>query len=95
MTMDAKTIYLGSLYNTHAAERQGLTQMEKQVGTLDAYPQYKALLQRHIETTRAQLGRIEARWRSSAADRPRSRMPRPAPPARWAPCFTSSSRTRP
>lgn len=59
MSTDAKTVYEGSLRNTHAAEHQGLTQMKGQVNTLDEYPEYKALLQRHITTTESQLDRIE------------------------------------
>ena len=60
MTMDAHAIYQGALVNTHAMEQQGLQQMEKQVGRLERYPDYVALLNRHIETTRGQLKRLEA-----------------------------------
>lgn len=59
MPTDAKTLYQGSLSATHAAENQGLTQMERQLGGLDSYPEYAALLRRHVETTRGQLTRIE------------------------------------
>ena len=59
MTTDAKTLYQGSLSATHAAENQGLTQMERQLGGLDSYPEYAALLRRHVQTTREQLARIE------------------------------------
>lgn len=59
MTTDAKTLYQGSLSATHAAENQGLTQMERQLDRLTDYPEYAALLRRHVETTRGQLARIE------------------------------------
>ena len=59
MSTDIKTIYLGSLRNTHAAERQGLEQMERQLDGLERYPAYAALLRRHIDVTRGQLERIE------------------------------------
>ena len=59
MTTDARAIYQGALVNTHAMEQQGLQQMEKQVGRLERYPDYVALLNRHIETTRGQLARLE------------------------------------
>jgi ferritin-like metal-binding protein YciE len=54
-----QAIYLGSLRNTHAAEQQGLQQMERQLDGLERYPEYVALLQRHIQVTRIQLERIE------------------------------------
>lgn len=59
MSTDSKTVYLGSLRNTHAAEQQGLQQMERQLDGLEHYPEYAALLRRHIEVTRTQLERIE------------------------------------
>jgi len=59
MTTDARTIYQGSLRNTHALEQQGLQQMERQVDGLSDYPDYAAVLRGHIDTTRAQLRRIE------------------------------------
>lgn len=59
MSTDAKTIYQGSLRNTHAAEQQGLTQMERQLDRLEHYPEYAGLLRRHADTTRRQLERIE------------------------------------
>jgi len=59
MSTDAKSIYQASLRSTHAAETQGLQQMETQVGGLDGYPEYAALLRRHVEVTRGQLARIE------------------------------------
>lgn len=57
---DAKTQYAGALANTHAAEQQGLVQMQGQLGRLEPYPEYKALVESHIETTKAQLGRLES-----------------------------------
>ena len=59
MTTDARSIYTGSLRNTHAMEQQGLQQMEVQVSRLERYPEYAALLRRHIETTRQQIARLE------------------------------------
>ncbi|KAA2236499.1 DUF892 family protein [Salinarimonas soli] len=60
MTMDARAIYQGALVNTHAMEQQGLQQMEKQIGRLERYPDYRALLERHVATTKGQLTRLEA-----------------------------------
>ena len=40
-------------------EQQGLQQMEIQVSRLERYPDYAALLNRHIGTTRQQLQRLE------------------------------------
>jgi ferritin-like metal-binding protein YciE len=57
---DLASMYKEALQNTHAAERQGLVQMERQVDDLDDYPEYKSLLERHIGTTRSQLSRVEA-----------------------------------
>ncbi len=59
MTMDARAIYISSLRNTHALEQQGLQQLEIQVSRLERYPDYAALLQRHIETTRGQISRLD------------------------------------
>jgi ferritin-like metal-binding protein YciE len=59
MATDARSIYTTALRNTHAMEQQGLKQMELQVSRLERYPQYEALLRKHIETTRQQLARLE------------------------------------
>ena len=59
MTTDAHSLYVTALRNTHAMEQQGLRQMETQVSRLEKYPDYAALLNRHIETTRQQLQRLE------------------------------------
>ena len=59
MSTDIKAIYVGSLRNTHAAELQGLQQMERQLDGLEHYTEYAALLRRHAEVTRTQLKRIE------------------------------------
>jgi ferritin-like metal-binding protein YciE len=59
MTTDARSLYVTALRNTHAMEQQGLRQMEIQVSRLEKYPDYAALLNRHIETTRQQLQRLE------------------------------------
>ncbi|MXQ14796.1 ferritin-like domain-containing protein [Microvirga makkahensis] len=59
MATDARSIYISALRNTHAMEQQGLQQMEIQVSRLERYPDYSALLSRHIETTRQQVQRLE------------------------------------
>jgi ferritin-like metal-binding protein YciE len=59
MATNARSIYVTALRNTHAMEHQGLQQMETQVSRLERYPEYAALLQRHIETTGQQLARLE------------------------------------
>ena len=59
MANDVKQLYATALRNTHAEETQGLQQMERQVERLETYPQYAALLRRHISTTQGQLQRLE------------------------------------
>lgn len=59
MAKDTRSIYAVALRNTHAMEKQGLEQMERQLGGLERYPDYVALLRKHVETTRQQLGRVE------------------------------------
>src|SRR3712207_2659587 len=59
MTTDARMIYVSSLRNTRALEQQGLQQMEIQVSRLERYPDYAALLQQHIATTRGQIARLD------------------------------------
>ena len=56
---DVKHIYTQSLQNTHAAEQQGLQQMELQIPSLGDYPDYAALLRTHVEVTKRQLQQIE------------------------------------
>ena len=56
---DIGTIYAGSLKNTRALEKQWLEQMERQLSGLERYPDYAAVLRRHVETTKAQLGRLD------------------------------------
>ncbi len=56
---DIGTIYAGSLRNTRALERQGLEQMERQLSGLERYPDYAAVLRRHVETTKAQIARLD------------------------------------
>jgi ferritin-like metal-binding protein YciE len=65
MATDPRSIYVTALRNTHAMEQQGLQQMEVQVPRLERYPDYAALLQRHIETTRQQLARLEQALQSA------------------------------
>lgn len=59
MANDVKQLYATALRNTHAEETQGLQQMERQVERLESYPQYAALLRRHISTTQGQVQRLE------------------------------------
>lgn len=56
---DIQTIYAGALRNTRALEKQGLEQMERQLSGLERYPAYAAVLRRHVETTKVQLGRLD------------------------------------
>jgi ferritin-like metal-binding protein YciE len=56
---DIGTIYPGALRNTRALEKQGLEQMERQLSGLERYPEYAAVLRRHVETTKAQLARLD------------------------------------
>lgn len=59
MSTDAKTIYQDALRNTHAAETQGLQQMEHQAGELDHYPDYQALLRSHMGARRQIVAQLE------------------------------------
>lgn len=51
--------YRDALKSTRALEQQGLTQMKSQVSSLDQYPKYQAVLQKHIPATEAQIGRLD------------------------------------
>lgn len=57
---DIGTIYAGALRNTRALEKQGLEQMERQLSGLERYPDYAAILRRHVETTKVQIDRLDA-----------------------------------
>ncbi len=57
--MDIGTIYAGALRNTRALEKQGLEQMERQLSGLERYPDYAAVLRRHVETTKGQIDRLD------------------------------------
>ena len=70
MATDTRSIYVTALRNTHAMEQQGLQQMELQVSRLETYPDYAALLRRHIETTRRQLNRLEQALKSAGESIP-------------------------
>lgn len=59
MSTDAKTVYASSLTATHAAETQGLTMIETQLKGMGDFPQYKALLDDSVATTKAQINRLE------------------------------------
>lgn len=65
---EMQTIYQGSLRNTHAAEKQGLEQMERQLNGLKRYPEYASLLESHIGVTRGQLQRIEIALSETGSD---------------------------
>ena len=67
---DIKHIYTQSLENTHAAEQQGLQQMNAQIPQLDDYPEYQALLRGHVSTTEAQLTQIEQALSDVGASKP-------------------------
>ncbi len=56
---DIGTIYAGALRNTRALERQGLEQMERQLSGLERYPDYAAVLRRHVEVTKGQIARLD------------------------------------
>jgi ferritin-like metal-binding protein YciE len=56
---DIGSIYAVALRNTRALEKQGLTQMERQLSGLERYPDYASVLRRHAETTKAQIGRLD------------------------------------
>lgn len=59
MTMDARSIYVTALRNTHAGELQALQIMERQVERLKNYPEMEAALRNHIEETHGQRDRLE------------------------------------
>lgn len=67
MSTDVKSIYQQSLRNTHAMEHQGLLQMREQVKGLGDYPDYAALLTRHIATTEQQIARLDAEIQEAEA----------------------------
>ncbi|MCJ2108058.1 ferritin-like domain-containing protein [Methylobacterium sp. E-041] len=52
-SMGIGTIYADALRNTRALEKQGLEQMERQLSGLERYPDYAAVLRRHVNTTKA------------------------------------------
>ncbi|BAQ49285.1 protein of unknown function DUF892 (plasmid) [Methylobacterium aquaticum] len=56
---DIGTIYAGALRNTRALERQGLEQMERQLSGLERYPEYAAVLRRHVEVAKGQINRLD------------------------------------
>ncbi|GBU16582.1 MULTISPECIES: ferritin-like domain-containing protein [Methylobacterium] len=60
MTLDARTIYVTALKNTHAVEMQALQIMERQVERLERYPEMEAALRQHIQETHGQRDRLEA-----------------------------------
>lgn len=53
------TIYAGALLDTRALEKQGLEQMERQLSGLKRYPDYAAVLRRHVDTTKRQLTQLD------------------------------------
>ncbi|WP_449410002.1 DUF892 family protein [Methylobacterium komagatae] len=56
---DIGMIYAGALRNTRALEKQGLEQMERQLSGLERYPDYAAVLRRHVGTTKGQIDRLD------------------------------------
>ena len=56
---DIGSIYAGALRNTRALEKQGLEQMERQLSGLERYPDYAAVLRRHVGTTKTQLEHLD------------------------------------
>ncbi|MCJ2118904.1 ferritin-like domain-containing protein [Methylobacterium sp. J-001] len=59
MTLDARSIYVTALKNTHAVEMQALQIMERQVERLEHYPETEQALRRHIDETHGQRQRLE------------------------------------
>ena len=66
MTLDARSIYVTALKNTHALELQALQIMERQVERLQHYPEMEAALRRHIGETHGQRDRLEEALKSLA-----------------------------
>lgn len=56
---DINSIYATALHNTRALEKQGLQQIERQLEGLERYPDYAAVLRRHVGTTKTQIERLE------------------------------------
>jgi ferritin-like metal-binding protein YciE len=56
---DIGAIYATALHNTRALEKQGLQQIERQLEGLERYPDYAAVLRRHVGTTKTQIERLE------------------------------------
>ncbi|MET0258487.1 MAG: ferritin-like domain-containing protein [Methylobacterium sp.] len=59
MALDARSIYVTALKNTHALELQALQIMERQVDRLRNYPEMEAALRRHIGETHGQRDRLD------------------------------------
>ena len=59
MALDARSIYVTALKNTHAVEMQALQIMGRQVERLQHYPEMEAALRRHIDETHGQRDRLE------------------------------------
>lgn len=59
MSLDARTIYVTALQNTHAVEMQALQIMQRQVERLQHYPEMEAALRSHIQETQGQRERLE------------------------------------
>ncbi len=66
MSLDARTIYVTALQNTHALEMQALQIMERQVERLQHYPEMETALRRHIQETHGQRDRLEEALRGLA-----------------------------
>jgi ferritin-like metal-binding protein YciE len=52
-------LYHTGLRNQHAVENQAIELLERQLGRMDAFPEMKARIQRHLEESRAQAQRLD------------------------------------
>jgi ferritin-like metal-binding protein YciE len=55
----AHELLVTGLKNAHALEKQSASVMEQQVARLDAFPEFKTRLEKHIQETHAQAERLE------------------------------------
>jgi ferritin-like metal-binding protein YciE len=55
----AHELYHTGLRNQHAVENQAIELLERQLGRMDAFPEMKARIQRHLEESRAQAQRLD------------------------------------
>ena len=55
----ARDLLISGLRNAHAMERQAQELMERQISRTEDYPEVRVRLQRHLDETRSQLGRLD------------------------------------